>query len=67
LVLGRRIAALDQHSLDQALDFRQGLGRRVNDQGLEPLPFGFPVMSIKARFRHDKEMRIADPFETLVA
>jgi len=67
LVLGRRIAALDQHSLDQAVDFRQGLGRRVDDQGLEPLPLGFPVMPIKAGFAHDKEMRIADPFETLVA
>jgi hypothetical protein len=31
------------------------------------LPLGFPVMPIKAGFAHDKEMRIADPFETLVA
>jgi hypothetical protein len=65
--LGRRVTALGQETLDQSVDLGQGFRRRVDDQGLECLPLGLPLVAIETWFSHENSMRAADPFETLLA
>ena len=65
--LRRWVTALGQHALDQAIHLGQGFRRRVDDQRLEALPFGLPLVAIETRFDHENKMRAYDPFETLLA
>src|SRR5438874_246721 len=50
LLFGRRVAPVRQHALDQAIDLRQGFSRRIDDQRLESLPLGLPLVQIKTWF-----------------
>ena len=65
--LGRRVTTLDQQALDEAIRLRQGLRRRIDEQGLETLPLRLPLVAIETGSDHENRMRATDPFETLGA
>jgi hypothetical protein len=45
-------SALGHHSLDQCVDLRQRLGRRVDDERLQRLPLALPFVSVEPGFDH---------------
>ena len=51
------IARLDQHPPDEIVELGKRLGRRVDDERLEPCPLGLPFVAVKPGFDH----RIALP------
>jgi phosphoribosylamine---glycine ligase len=63
-LVGRK-ATLLHHPLDEAVQLRQRLGRRVDDERLEALPLALPLVPIESGFDHDERMRRRTGFETL--
>jgi hypothetical protein len=56
------VAAVDEHVVDQAPDFRQRFRRRIGELRLERLPLGLPLVLVESRLVHALCMRAArDP------
>ncbi len=47
-----RVSAFDQHASDEAVELRESLGRRVDDERLQRRPLGLPLVSVQAGLHH---------------